>query len=248
MICGPGPSSLEALIERFNEYLMRAVVQGRGCMGSQSWMDGETTIAIEKVAAAHPNPDPALIKAARAEFAKQLDGTHTAEAKAKFDAEVLAFYPEWPQTPFAESVRMACEAVLTYMYHREEWESLDRAHDQLVAAADHSAHHHAKERIVEHLHHMLDELKTIPEYELFDADPEWDSGRFAQATRNALKNLVTSVEDPEDGDLDQARQDLESTAALRSSSSLTRRDRGIIVDHLRVILDELETIAGHERE
>lgn len=248
MICGSGPSSPEALIERFNEYLMRAVVQGRGCTGSQSWMDAETTIAIEKVAAAHPNPDLALIKAARAEFAKQLDGTHTAEAKTKFDAEVRAFYPEWPQTPFAESVRMACEAVLTYMYHREEWEALDRAHSQLVSAATHSAAHYAKERIVEHLRHMLDELKIIPEYELFDADPEWDSGRFAQATRNALKNLVKSVEDPEDGDLDQARQDLESTVALRSSSSLTRRDREIIVDHLSLILDGLQSISGHERE
>ena len=69
--------------------------------------------AIDQVAAAHPNPDPALIRAARAEFAKELDGTHAAEDGAWWRAHLSAGYSEWPQTPFSDSVKTAFDHVLT---------------------------------------------------------------------------------------------------------------------------------------
>ena len=242
-MCGPGPSSPEALIERFNEHLMRAVVQGRSCVGSQSWMDGRTTIAIEKVAAAHPNPDPALIEAARAEFAKQLDGTHRLEEKAiaaaEWEVAVHAFYPEWTQTPFAESVRSACETLINFMYHPDAWDEIDRAVSELDCAAAYSSGHRSRTIIIEQLRRVMAEVSVIPEYEFVDDELELDCGRFAQLTRNAVRDLVKSVEDPEDGDLDRARHAVETATSLRPGSSRTQRNRGIVVDHLRLILEGL---------
>ncbi len=129
---GPGPDSPEALIERFNEYLMRAVVHGLGGTHCGSWFDEETQFALSEVAAAFPDPDPALIAEARASFGRQLDGTHAAERQAEWDAWASAYGSTWPQTPFAQSVTAAFKHVLRFIEHPAEYEEADAVRAELT--------------------------------------------------------------------------------------------------------------------
>jgi hypothetical protein len=60
---GPKPENVGRIRARFEQYLRRAVDGGGGFTHSGSWFDVETTIALERVAAEYPDPDPALIAA-----------------------------------------------------------------------------------------------------------------------------------------------------------------------------------------
>lgn len=74
--------SLKQIEENFNLMMQEAIDLGIGNERSETGVDGETQRAIRAVAQGFPNPDPALIRNARKEFAKQLDGTHLRERAA----------------------------------------------------------------------------------------------------------------------------------------------------------------------
>lgn len=69
----------------FNSMLQEAIDLGVGGERTDTGVDSETQFAINAVAEAFPSPDPALIRNARKEFAKQLDGTHVRERQAVWE-------------------------------------------------------------------------------------------------------------------------------------------------------------------
>jgi hypothetical protein len=66
----------------FNSMLQEAIDLGIGGETTDTGVDSLTQGAIIAVAQDFPNPDAALIRNARKEFAKQLDGTHQREEAA----------------------------------------------------------------------------------------------------------------------------------------------------------------------
>jgi len=247
MIGMPAPYDRVAHIERFNEYLIRAVVKGEFCTGGGAMVDHHTMGAIDQVAAAHPNPDPALIRAARAEFAKELDGTHAAEDGAWWRATLSAGYSEWPHTPFSDSVKTAFDHVLTFVNGPWSPEELDHARDNLdsaVPAGTGGPQLPRQTLIVGILRSMIGEIAVIPDCHIGEDTDEEPQRRFAERTRVALKHLVKFVEGPESHEFDIARTSLESAAEESSCSSTRRRDFGIIVEHLGLILEALERRHG----
>jgi len=247
MIGMPAPYDRVAHIERFNEYLIRAVVKGESCTGGGAMVDHQTMGAIDQVAAAHPNPDPALIRAARAEFAKELDGTHAAEDRAWWRADFSAGYSEWPHTPFSDSVKTAFDHVLTFVNGPWAPEELDYARESLASAVSAGTAGLQLPRqalIVVLLRLMIDEIAVIPDCHIGEDTDEEPKRRFARRTRIALKHLVKFVEEPESHEFDLARTNLRSAAEESSCSSTRRRDFGLIVEHLRLILEALERRHG----
>lgn len=247
MICGPRPENVAQIRERFEQYLRRAIDEGGSFTHSGSWFDERTTMALERISAARPDPDPALIVAARDEFEKQLDGTHQAEGQAEWDAAVVEFYPEWPNTPFAEAVRLGLDQILTYVGDPWLFEKADAARANLDTAAGYVSDHRGRNLIVERLRQMLSDIHVIPDYEIL----EESSARTQQSARpgyavlvgarNALAGLVWLVEDADHGGLDRARKALEKAAERKPSvGSRRRRDEGYLFDHLQLLLDELD--------
>lgn len=78
------PLSRKQIEANFNLMLQEAIDLGIGGEKTDTGVDPETQAAITAVAQGFPNPDPALIRNARKEFAKQLDGTHQRETDAFF--------------------------------------------------------------------------------------------------------------------------------------------------------------------
>jgi hypothetical protein len=238
--CGPPPSSPEELVERFNEYLMRAVVSGQGCTHSGSWFDEFTTAAIEKVAAAHPDSDPDLIAAVRDVFARQCDGTNRRQSKAHWDALISDHYSPWPATAFAKSVRSAFKHVLNAVNDPWEHEEIDHARADLDAAAPHPEENPRRKLVVEHLRSMIDELGIIPDYNIGREVSDWPKEFFLKVAETSLTCAVRFVEEPADDDLTAAHGFLEAAAGATPGSSQARRDFGIVVEHLGCILAELD--------
>ena len=192
MIGMPSPYDRVAHIERFNEYLIRAVVSGEFCTGGGAMVDHQTMGAIDQVAAAHPDPDPALIRAARVEFAKELDGTHAAEDRAWWRAHLGARYSAWPQTPFSVSVKTAFDHMLTFVNGPWAPEELDYARKNLDSAAPAGAAGPQLSRqalIVMLLRLMIDAVAVIPDCHVGEDTDEAPRRRFAERTRVALKYL-----------------------------------------------------------
>lgn len=236
MITESEPYSREAHIRRFNEYLAAAVEEGEHAGGCCTWMDEETTAAIARVARAHPNPDPALIEAARAEFSLQLDGTHAAEVQAYFDQA----YATWPQSPFAHSVRTAFEHVLRFIDRPAEYEEADAARTKLDGALTETSGNPRRRVIVEQLRMMIDELDVIPDYEIpIDSGPG-QTDAFAGSVERALKQFVNFAEAEPEANLSWARIELGSAARRRPPSTRWRRDFGIIIERLGRILAAFE--------
>lgn len=247
MIGMPAPYDRVAHIERFNEYLIRAVVKGEFCTGGGAMVDHHTMGAIDRVAAAHPDPDPALIRAARVEFAKELDGTHAVEEGAWWRAHLGAGYSEWPQTPFSVSVKTAFDHVLMFVNGPWSPEELDNARDSLDSAVPAGAGGPQLPRqalIVMILRLMIDAVAVIPDCHIGEDTDEEPRRRFARRTRIALKHLVKFVEEPQSHEFDIARINLKNAAEESSRSSTRRRDFGIIVEHLGLILEALERRRG----
>lgn len=256
-ICGPGPENVAQIRERFEQYLRRAIDEGGSftrsgsCFGGLhggSWFDGEVIRALDRISAARPDPDPALIAAARDEFEKQLDGTHRAERKAEWDAAEVEFYPEWPDTPFAESVRLALEHVLTYVGDPWLFEEADAARADLDTAAGYAADHRGRTLIVERLRQMLGDIDVIPEYEIVE-EPSATKPRPGYAVlvgaRNSLVGLVRFVEAKDRGGLEHARIALRKAGKRGpSSGSRRRRDEGYLFEHVRLLLDDLDRGGG----
>lgn len=252
--CGP-PENVAELRERFEQYLRRAIDEGGSFTHSGSWFDEQTTMALERISAARPDPDPALIAAARDEFEKQLDGTHRAERKAEWDAAVVEFYPKWPDTPFAEAVRWALEHVIRYVGDPWLFEEADAARADLDAASAHSSDNRDRTLIVERLRQMLGDIDVIPEYEIVEEPSataprsEWPGHAVLVGARNALASLVWFVEDADRGGLDRARKALEKAAEREPSvGSRRRRDEGYLFEHVRLLLDELDGSGGAGRQ
>lgn len=248
--CGP-PENVAELRERFEQYLRRAIDEGGSFTHSGSWFDGEVTRALDRISAARPDPDPALIAAARDEFEKQLDGTHRAESKAEWDAAVLEFSPEWPKTPFAEAVRLALERVLTYIGDPWLFEEADAARADLDTAAGYASDHRGRTLIVERLRQMLGDIDVIPEYEIVETPsataPRSERPEYAVlvGARNALASLVWFVEDADRGGLGRAREALAKAAEREPSfGSRRRRDEGYLFDHVRLLLEDLDRGGG----
>lgn len=86
------PVSDRGIQDSFNRILNEAISLGASGIRSESGLDLETMEAIDYVAQAFPNPDPALIRNARKELAKQLDGTHIRERREMLDAQIQNFY------------------------------------------------------------------------------------------------------------------------------------------------------------
>lgn len=241
MCFGPGPESPEALIERFNEYLMRAVVDGRGGTHCGSWFDAETQFALSGIAAAFPDPDPALIVEARASFGRQLDGTHAAERQAEWDAWASAYGSTWPQTPFAQSVTAAFQRVLRFVAHPAEYEEADSARVELDVALTGAGGDPRRERIVEQLRAMIDELDAIPDYEIPLATRRGDTEAFAGSVGRAFTQLAKAAEAEPNAMLSWVRIELNRAARCWPPSTRWRRDFGIILERLSLILAEFET-------
>lgn len=254
--CGPTKCVAE-IRERFEQYLRRAIDEGGSFTHSGSWFGGEVTRALDRISAARPDPDPALIAAARDEFEKQLDGTHRAERKAEWQAAVVKLYPEWPDTPFAEAVRLALEHVLTYVGDPWLFEEADAARADLDTAAGYASAHHGRTLIVERLRQMLGDIDVIPEYEIVEepsaAKPQTERPGHAVlvGARNSLVGLVMFVEAKDRGGLEDARIALRKAGKRRpSSGSRRRRDEGYLFEHVGLLLDDLDrgAAAGLEVE
>ena len=256
--CGP-PENVAELRERFEQYLRRAIDEGgsfvhsESCFGGlhgRSGFHGKVIRALDRISAARPDPDPALIAAARDEFEKQLDGTHRAESKAECDAAVLEFYPEWPKTPFAEAVRLALERVLTYIGDPWLFETADAARVDLDTAAGYASDHRGRTLIVERLRQMLGEIDVIPEYEIVEepsatAPSQRPEYAVLVGARNALASLVWFVEDADRGGLGRAREALAKAAEREPSvGSRRRRDEGYLFEYVRLLLEDLDRGGG----
>ena len=247
MIGMPAPYDRVAHIERFNEYLIRAVVKGEYCTGGGAMVDHQTMGAIDQFAAAHPDPDPALIRAARVEFAKEPDGTHAAEDRAWWRAHLGAGYSEWPQTPFSDAVKTTFDHVLTFVNGPRAPEELDYARKILASAGATGAAGPQLSRqalIVMLLRLMIDQIAVIPDCHIGEDTDEEPQKSFARRTRIALQNLVKFVEEPESHEFEIAGRNLRNAAQDSSLVSARVRDPELIVEHLRLILEELERRRG----
>jgi len=205
--------------------------------------------AIDQIAAANPNPDPALIRAARVEFAKELDRTHIAEDRAWWRAHLGAGYSEWPQTPFSDSVKTASDHVLTFVNGPWAPEELRYARESLnaaVAAGVGAPQRSRQTLIVGLMRLMIDAIAVVPDCHVGQDTDEEPKKRFARHTGIALKYLVKFVEEPEpEGlELEVTRRHLNTTADQSSSSSTRSRDFGLIIEHLRLIFEGLERLRG----
>lgn len=242
MCFGPGPESPEALAERFNEYLARAVVDGRGGTHCGSWFDKETQFALSAVAAAFPDPSPALIAEARASFDRQLDGTHAAEREAEWDAWASAYGSTWPESsPFALSVTATFEHILRFIARPAEYEEAEATRTKLHAARAHTAGNPRRELIVEQLEAMIDELDVIPDYDIPCDSRPGVVEEFGGCAKRALDQLVKAAEAEPDARFHWAPVELNRAARCRPPSTRWRRDFGIILERLRLILAGLET-------
>ncbi|MGN2639482.1 hypothetical protein ACTD5D_25620 [Nocardia takedensis] len=76
----------EELRANFEELL--ASVRGGGGLYSESGLDMETEETLWAIARAHPNVPDSLVEAARAEFARQLDGSHAAAREAEIARKI----------------------------------------------------------------------------------------------------------------------------------------------------------------
>lgn len=234
------PYSREAHIRRFNEHLTMAVETGEVISPCGSWMDEETQFALREVAAAFPDPDPALIAEARASFGRQLDGTHAAERQAEWDAWLNAYGSTWPQTPFAQSVTAAFKHVLRFIEHPAQYEEADAARTQLDAALTDTAGDPRRELIVEQLRAMLDELDVIPDYDISLTSRRGDTERFASSVERAFTQLVKAAEAEPDAQLSWVPIELNRAARCRPPSTRWRRDFGIVLERLGLILAGVE--------
>ena len=244
MVHGPGPSSDEELIERFNEYLMRAVASGRGCTHSGSWIDELTTMAIEKVAAAQPNPDPELIDAARDAFARQRDGTHRRERGAHFYAQISHSESPWPLTAFAVPVSTGFGHALNRVNDPWGWGEIDRARADLEQAAPHVSGNPNRQLVLKHLDLMLDELTELLEHDIGRELSHWPKELFLTLAETSLTLAVRFVEQTGDDELAAAQHFLDVAAGITPGSTQTQRDFGIVVDHLGRILAGLQAAPG----
>ena len=83
----------------FYKLLQEAIDLGSCPIRSNVWLGGPTIRAIDAVAQAYPNINEKLIKNARDEFAKELDGTQRQEVAQELDAEMARLIKEagWPE-------------------------------------------------------------------------------------------------------------------------------------------------------
>ncbi|MEZ5130365.1 MAG: hypothetical protein R2763_01375 [Mycobacterium sp.] len=198
-------------------------------------MDEETTAAIARVARAFPSPDPALIEAAREEFAKQLDGTHAAKRKADFDEFVDTYFAAWPQNPFADAMKAGFSHVLEFIACPAVYEEADRARAALAAARSHTAGDLDRELIVEQLLLMVEKLDVIPDYSLkMDGGPE-DVRTFSADVERALRQLMNFADNRQEQHLVHFWDKLESAAECRPPSTNAARDFEIVMAQLRFI-------------
>lgn len=79
------PLTVKQIERNFNLALQEAIDLGNGNANAESGIDPQTYQAIIAVSKSYPNPDPALIRNARKEFAKQLDRTHQREEAARWE-------------------------------------------------------------------------------------------------------------------------------------------------------------------
>lgn len=205
MICDSEPYSREAHIRRFDSALARAINDGETVAPCGSWLDGETLFSLRKVAAAFPDPDPALIEAAREEFGRQLDGTHAVRRQAEWDA------------------------------HAAVYEEADRVRAELAAAQPHTAGDLDRELIVAQLLLMVEKLDVIPDYSLkMDGGPE-DVRKFSADVERALRQLMNFAGNRQEQHLDYFWDKLESAAECRPPSTNAARDFEIVMAQLRSI-------------
>ena len=126
-------------------------------------------------------------------------------------------------------------------------EELDHARDNLDSAVPAGAGGPQLSRqalIVMLLRLMIDAVAVIPDCQIGEDTDEEPQRRFARRTRVALKHLVKFVEEPASHEFDIARINLSNAAEESSCSSTRRRDFGLIVEHLRLILEALERRRG----
>lgn len=235
MISESEPYSREAHIRRFNENLATAVEKGEVSFCG-SWLDEQTLIALREVAAAFPDPDPAVIAEARAAFGRQLDGTHAAERQAEWDAWAGAYGSTWPQTPFAQAVTAAFQHVLRFIEHPAEYEETDAARTELDAAQAQSAGDSHRERIIGQLRAMIGELDVIPDYEIPIPNRRGETEEFAACAERAFRQLAKAAEGEPDAQLRWVPVELNRAARCRPPSTRWRRDFGIILERLSLIL------------
>ncbi|MDA0251791.1 MAG: hypothetical protein O2892_10785, partial [Actinomycetota bacterium] len=158
-----------------------------------------------------------------------------------------AGYSEWPQTPFSDSVKTAFDHVLTFVNGPWTPEELDHARENLASAvsADTAGPQLPRQAlIVMLLRAMIDAVAVIPDCQIGEDTDEEPQRRFAERTRVALKYLVKFVEEPASHEFEIARVNLRNAAEESSCSSTRSRDFGIIVEHLRLILEALERRRG----
>ena len=96
---------------------------------------------------------------------------------------------------------------------------------------------------------MSDAVAVIQDCHVGEDTDEEPRKRFAERTRVALKYLVKFVEEPASHEFEIARIKiarikLENAAEESSCSSTRSRDFGIILEHLRLLLEGLERDRG----
>jgi len=235
VICDSEPYSREAHIRRFDSALARAINDGETVASCGSWLDAETLFALRKVAGAFPDPDPALIEAAREEFGRQLDGTHAVRRQAEWDAHAAVYFAAWPQNPFADEVKAGLSHVLEFIACPAVYEEADRARAALAAARSRSAGDPDRELIVEQLLLMVEKLDVIPDYSLkMDGGPE-DVRKFSSDIERALRQLMNFAENRQEQHMDYFWDKLESAAECRPPSTNAARDFEIVMAQLRFI-------------
>ena len=247
--CGPKPENVAQMREHFEKCLSNAITGSPDWpshRGSGSFLTEQTAGALERVARSRPNPDPALIADAREEFERQLDGTHGA----KLAASIMCNYPEWPDTPFAGSVKSAFDHILIYVADPWAHEEADDARADLDRAAEQSSQRRVHILIAEVLRLMLDEIDVIPEYEFVNeakATARWLAQRQDSPawTYNTLSALVAYAEGGDQHCLYRAEASLENAEARRPPGNSRRaRDEGYIIDHLTALRADLERSGG----
>ena len=212
-----------------------AINDGEAVAPCGSWLDGETLFSLRKVAAAFPDPDPALIEAAREEFGRQLDGTHAVRRQAEWDAHAAVYFAPWPQNPFADAVKAAFSHVLKFIACPAVYEEADRVRAELAAAQPHTAGDLDRELIVAQLLLMVEKLDVIPDYSLkMDGGPE-DVRKFSADVERALRQLMNFADNRQEQHLDYFWDKLESAAECRPPSTNAARDFEIVMAQLRSI-------------
>lgn len=235
MICDSEPYSREAHIRKFDRALALAVNDGQTVAPCGSWLDQETLLSLQKVAGAFPDPDPALIEAAREEFGRQLDGTHAARRQAEWEALAAAYFASWPQNPFANVVNAAFSHVLEFIACPVVHDEADRARAELAAAQARAAGDPDRELIVEQLLLMVEKLVAIPDYSLQMDDGPEDVRTFSADVERALLQLLNFAENRKETHLNYFWDKLESAAECRPPSTTAARDFEIVIAQLRFI-------------